>query len=195
MCPVSFAALLLLPTLQAPVGSPAIAPGDNALIALVLKEVAGPGAYTVVSPRTRLGMSDREGAEAIEHTRTFLKNGLRIPGYDPSALVDALIEANRTQQTLTLPSNPEGGFLVDYDGRFARYFESGGGGWERLRSENPGARGQTRISIPVLDKEHHLLLVYVGTQYDWLAGSGHVIAYRLEKGRLREVGSVMMWIS
>jgi hypothetical protein len=40
-----------------------------------------------------------------------------------------------------------------------------------------------------------LVLVYVGTQSHWLAGAGWVILYKYEKGELKEISKVMMWIS
>jgi len=172
-----------------------IGPGGNDLLALVLKTGFKAQGYTIVSPQTRLGMGETKDAAEIEASKKYIREGLKAEGYDFTKLIDALYACNSPSVKLTLPSAPDDGYVVDYDGKFSKYFEGEGGGWEALRKENPLAAGMTTVSLPVLDKKNGIVLVYVGTQYDWTAGSGSVFAFRLEKGALREIGSVMMWIS
>lgn len=172
-----------------------IGPGGNDLLALILKTRFEKDGYTIVDPQTRLGMGEVKDAAEVESSKKFIKESLALGGYDPTKLLDALYAANTPSVRLTLPSAQDQGYLVDYDGKFEKYFEADGGGWEKLRSDNPFAAGCTSVSLPVIDKKAGIVLIYIGTQYDWTAGAGYVIAYRLENGKLREIGNVMMWIS
>jgi hypothetical protein len=70
-----------------------------------------------------------------------------------------------------------------------------GGGWEKCYKETPKAHGNTTVSIPVYDKKTGIVLVYMGTQSHWLAGSGWIIAYEYKEGKLKEMKRVMLWIS
>jgi len=85
--------------------------------------------------------------------------------------------------------------VIDYDGKFANYFKEDGGGWEKWYKENPKAHGITTVSLPAYDPKTGLVLLYMGTQVHWLAGSGRVILYSYEKGELKELKRLEMWIS
>lgn len=166
---------------------------DNALLAQVLKHNFDEGGYTVVRPMTGLShMGGRSSAE-IANSKKFIIGGLGVRDKALPALVDRLFERNRNPVRLTLKSAPDDGYLID-DGSYAGYFQNGGG-WEKWYQDHPMARGLTTVSIPVLDAESGLVLVYVGTQRHWLDGAGFVLLYRLDKDGLHELARVMMWIS
>jgi hypothetical protein len=171
---------------------------DNLLLAKVLETVfGGRGGFTVVSPKT-VFLSDMgpfrdvsEQTEAKERMKRYFKN----EGYNIGPLVDLLFERNVKSVRLSLKSFPQNGYFIDYKEKHAKYFEGKGGGWDKLRKENPKARGKTRISLPAYDPELHILLVYFGTQADWLAGAGYVVAYRYENAQLNELVRMTIWIS
>ncbi|WP_243316741.1 hypothetical protein [Geothrix paludis] len=193
-----FRAPLLLACLAlagAPARAAAPERGGEDLIARVLVAAAAPGGTTVLRPETRLGMVRMDSPGDRARSLEYCKKNLQVPGYDASALIDALFEHNAAPVRLRLPSAPQDGYVVDHDGTYAAYFKTGGGGWEKLRRDHPGAGGMATVSIPVVDREQRLLLIYLGTQYDWLAGSGHLVVFRMEGAKLREVASLMLWIS
>jgi hypothetical protein len=168
---------------------------DNALLDRILQQEFRGGAFTVVDPMTDLSHLKADKPEDLARSREYVKNEMKIKGYDIGPLFDQLIKKNRKPIRLTLKSSPENGYLMDYDGKFESYFKSDGGGWEKWHKENPMAKGWTRVSLPAYDEKAGIVLVYLGTQYDWLAGSGDLIAYQYLDGKLREFGRVMLWIS
>jgi hypothetical protein len=199
---ISAAALLLatgpaLHAQSAPPAPAALTDEENKLLALALeKNFAGNG-YTVVDPATnprRLGL---DSAEARERIRKSLREKPALAGYALDELLDRFYERNARPIKLTLASNAGNGYVFDDDGKFAAYFASGAGGdgWKKLRKENPLAHGMTGVSVPVFDPKTGLLIVYMGTQYDWLAGGGYLIVYKYEKEKLVELARIMLWIS
>jgi len=168
---------------------------DNALLDQILQQEFKGGAFTVVDPMADLSHLKADKPEDLARSREYVKQGIRIEGYDIGPLYDQLIQKNQKPVRLTLKSSPENGYLMDYDEKFASYFKSGGGGWEKWHKENPMTQGWTRVSLPAYDGNAGIVLVYLGTQYDWLAGSGYLIAYQYKDGKLTELGRVMLWIS
>ncbi len=167
---------------------------ENAFLALVLKHSDSQGGYTVVKPETRLSHMDGSDAEQVKQSKKYVTEQLAKSGDDVATLVDRLYERNKKSVRLTLKSSPKDGYIID-DGEYAKYFKQGGGGWEKWHEEKPQAHGFTTVSLPVYDEKSGLLLVYIGTQYDWLEGAGFVVLFRYEKGSLHAIGRVMMWIS
>jgi len=168
---------------------------DNDILALALHASYGGGGYTVVSPETTLDHMDLNSPERMESAKKYILEHIKTTGYDLGPLIDLLLSKNMKPVRLTLPSAPQAGYLIDYDGRFKNYFAQGGGGWEKWYAENPMAHVWTKVSLPAFDPEQKIVLVYMGTQSHWLAGAGYVIAYRYEDGVLHTIGEVMMWIS
>jgi hypothetical protein len=168
---------------------------DNALLDQILQQEFKGGGFTVVDPKTDLSRLGIDKPESLARSREYVKEGLKIEGYDIGPLFDQLIKKNQKSVRLSLKSSPESGYFIDFDGKFANYFNSDGGGWEKWHKENPMAHGMTRVSLPAYDDKAGIVLVYLGTQYDWLAGSGHLIAYKYKDGKLQELGRVMLWIS
>ncbi len=164
---------------------------ENAILAQVLQRQNEDGGFTVVSPTTAFGRREPNAANIKKN----VKDKIRIEGYDIGPLVDKLIEKNKERIPLSLKSSPEKGYIVDYDGKFKKYFDEGGGGWEKWYKDNPSARGYTRVSLPAYDEQAGVVLVYIGRQSHRLAGAGYIVAYRYEDGQLKELGRVMLWIS
>jgi hypothetical protein len=81
------------------------------------------------------------------------------------------------------------------DGHYLKYFDPNGGGWEKLYKDHPKAHGITTVSLPAHDLKSGMVLIYTGTQTHWLAGSGHIILYKYENGKLKELKRVETYIS
>jgi len=167
---------------------------ENSFLALALKHADSHGGYTVVAPTTGLSHLDGSDAEAVKQSKQYVTEQLKKHGDAVSALVDRLFERNRKSVRLSLKSAPEDGYVID-NGEYEKYFKDGGGGWEKWHQERPLAHGFTTVSLPVYDEKSGLVLVYIGTQSDWLAGAGWVVLFRYEKGALRAIGEAMMWVS
>jgi hypothetical protein len=168
---------------------------EAAILALVLRQPYTGTGYTVVSAETKIAHVDFGKAAEVEQSKKYVRERFEADNIDAAKLIDRLFDRNKKSVRLTIKSSPEDGYVVDRDGKFARYFKGDGGGWEQWRHENPIARSSTTVSLPVHDEKSGLVMVYVGTQKDWLVGSGWIILYKYEKGQLRQVAKVMMWIS
>lgn len=166
----------------------------NEVLRLVLQTEYQDGGFTVVDPMTSLGL----GSEDAESWASNLARNQSDPELDKAvieSLLNKLIELNKKPQRLTIDSSPSDGYLIDYDGKFDKYFEDGGGGWDQWYKENPKAHGSTQVSLPACDQDSGLAVVYKGTQSHWLAGAGYLILYRYESGKLNELNRLMLWIS
>jgi len=56
----------------------------------------------------------------------YIYKNIKIQDYDISNLVDLLLERNKKSVRLSLESLPKDGYIIDYDGTYARYFEEKG---------------------------------------------------------------------
>ncbi len=165
---------------------------DDAILtkALMLKsKVEG---VTAVAPMTYVYGQD---SKDLASTRKYIKERFPVANYDIARLFDTLMEKNRISVRLTLPSSPEKGFIIDYDGTFKKYFEKGGGGWEQWHKDNPTLRGHTTVSLPAYDPETGFVLLYIATQSEPLSGSGYILLYKYSEGNLREISRAMLWVS
>jgi hypothetical protein len=190
----------LMAALAAPLTSSCAAPpeplDDNTILSLILTSPFADGGYTVVSPRTSLdGLGTTQYAQTSFGGIGYIRAYLRVRDYDLTGLIDILAERNKESTPLTIASSIRQGYYIDYENKFSRYFEKGGGGWEQLRAENPWAHGMTTISLPAYDPKTGIILVYIGTQWDWTTGEGRIYAFQYRNGVLKELKSVELWIS
>jgi len=170
--------------------------GDNAILALALTHKFDDGGHTVVSPETGTGMTGVADPEDLAQLKRYATQKLQLPGVDVGKLIDDFAAKNRKSVRLTLASAPEKGYLIDFNGEYAKYFgKDGGGGWDAWYKDHPKAHGQTTVSLPAWDRASGTVLLYMGTQSHWLAGAGFLIAYKYDGTTLREIKRVMMWIS
>lgn len=167
---------------------------DNRLLSLALSQAFNKGGYTVVDPDTGTGHLSSDPKE-LAQVRKYVAEGLKVPGADVPALLDAFLARNARSVRLTLPSAPERGYLVDYEGTYRKYFENDGGSWPAWHRDHPEAHGSTSVSLPLYDKQAGVVLLTLGTQYDGKAGAGYLIAYRYDGTTLGEISRVMLWIS
>ena len=110
-----------------------------------------------------------------------------------NGLVDKFFGKNKKSSRLSLKSDPSRGYVIDYDGKFRRYFEKGEGGWKQFYKENPNAHGRISISLPAFDEKSGLVLVYKGTWDNWRLGRGYLILYKYKDGKLKEVKRIEIW--
>lgn len=103
---------------------------ENKILTLILKRSYTDGGYTVVAPDTELWDPFSDDPKEIDQDKKQISEQLKTEDVDVSRLVDRLFKRNKNPVRLTLESSPCEGYLIDYDGRYERYFENGGG-WEK----------------------------------------------------------------
>jgi hypothetical protein len=167
----------------------------NQILSLLLKSHDSNGDYTVVSPETSTGVDWFDTAEEAKNYIIDTATRFNTLTYDFTNLANQLYEINLKYKYLTLQSSTKDGYYVDYDGKFSQYFEKDGGGWEQWHQEHPEAHGSTSISIPAYAPKTGYILIYMGTQYDWLMGSGGLYVFKYIHGKLTEIDHSQMWVS
>lgn len=170
---------------------------DAAILSLVLQRSFEDNGYTVVLPDTDLftGEGKFTTADQIDQAKKRLAQEFETPGFHASDLIDSLYKRNQKAVRLTVKSAPQRGYIFDYDHHYSKYFEKNGGGWKKLYKQNPKAHGMTTVSLPAHDVKSGLVLVYTGTQSHGLAGSGWIVLYKYQNGKLRELKRVMLYVS
>jgi hypothetical protein len=181
------AALLTVFLLSFQVAGERKSPTTDEILSLVLQHSFKDGGFTVVDPDTEVRHLER-----IAKHMGVIEEMLDLKYY---GLVEKLFEKNKKSSRLSLKSDPSKGYVIDYDGKFRRYFEKDGGGWEQWYKENPNAHGMTSVSLPVIDEKSGVVLVYKGGQSNWLAGGGFLTMYKYKDGKLEFIKSYMIWIS
>lgn len=168
---------------------------ESRVISLCLQSLPINGGYTVVLPETYFDHFDLSDQEEIQSTKAYIKEHLKIEGYDMAPLLDEFFKMNKESISLNLKSSTKKGYFIDYDGTYQSYLKNGGGGWQKWYEENPKAYGLTKISRPVYDSDNGIVLIYRGTTAGMLAGSGYIVAYKYEGNGMKELGHVMLWAS
>ncbi|MCX6928461.1 MAG: hypothetical protein NT154_35420 [Verrucomicrobia bacterium] len=171
---------------------------DNTILSLALAGAYPHGGYVVVHPKAELDTVDLGEAQYIKDSLSSAA-GPSTNGV-VGALVDQLFERNKGSGTrqavrLTLVSSLTNGYVVDHDGKYARYFRNDGGSWPRLYEENPKVRGVVTVSLPACDKKTGLVVLYKGIHEHGLQGRGEAILYMYESGKLRKLKSITLWIA
>ena len=176
-------------------------PSDNTVLTQVLRaqtqvrQLLDPGSFTVVAPDTAPSLGLGHGLGNYEDvTGASLQHEFDMV-HDILALHGTLIKRNAKPIRLSLESSPDDGYLIDYDGKFEKYFEEDGGGWKRWHKENPKAHSWTRVSLPVYRQNAGLVLIYIGGSSDGFGGSGGLFLYTYEDGRLEHKAYLNLWVS
>lgn len=160
---------------------------------MVLKAFNRDGGYTLVDPRT-VSPADSKDPKGVMG-EMYISEHLQTNGVFVAGLVERLFERNAKPVRLTLKSSPQDGYEIDSDARYEKYFKKHGGGWEKLYKENPKVHSITTVSLPAYDQKTGLVLVYIATSSNWLAGTGCVVLYKYENGKLKELNRVTMWVA
>jgi hypothetical protein len=119
-----------------------------------------PPKFNIVSPWTSFDSMEEEGAEGRQQRREYLYRDLEFDDDVKQKLIEQFLENNREKQSLQLPAVRGTGFIVDYDGKFNRYFDDDEGGWDALYPDYPNADGYYTVSMPAYDPESSLVLIY-----------------------------------
>jgi len=168
---------------------------EGAVLALALQRSYREGGFAVVSPNTDVSELGDGSSNKIEDCKKFVLKELQTNDPDIVNLVDKFFERNKKTIRLSIKSSPLEGYIIDRDRTFEKYFEKDGGGWSKWHTENPKARNSTKVSLPAYDAKSGFVLLYVSIVADSLMGSGQMLLYKLEKGDLKFVKRVMLWVS
>jgi hypothetical protein len=151
-----------------------------------------PGHFMVVYPSQDFhyifASNPQEAEEYKNEMKTYIKN-------DPytSGMIDKLFELNKQPYKLSLPSNLEKGYYVDYPQIFKNYIWRWNGlGYYSLRWEtyHPLAEGPVRISKPYYDPETGLVLTYVtGINFEQ-SQYGDVTVFSYKDGKIEQIGGL-----
>jgi hypothetical protein len=167
---------------------------DDVILSQVLKGKYEDGGFTVVAPMTTLRIPLPTEDEVFKKkVMQDLSGRFKSAGYEIDQLLKRLIDKNKSPTKLELKSSQTDGYIIDYDGKFAKYRGREGGGWKKWYEENPKAHGITRVSLPVHDERTGYVLVYKGNEYYKLAGAGYLILYKYSEGKLEELAKVRLW--
>ena len=163
---------------------------EEEIISLILPQGEMEGRYDVFNPEMSLpSWLDSEYED-------FLRRSFRQEGFNFDELVTALFANNTKPVRMNIPSSPEKGYLIDYDGKFQSYFEQDGGGWVQLRQENPEARTMVKLSVPVYDPKTGFVMIYLGWEGGGgLLGEGRVVVFKYAFGRMIAITSLLLWHS
>ena len=180
---------------------------ENRIMTLVLKEFFGGDiGYEVIKPEMyrRIGGVSPEEREHLKefiidrfhYTTDGAELSINIEDENVLSLIDRFLEINQDPGKLTIPSSPEDGYYIDYDGKFSRYFQGGvSAGWTRWRLTRPNAGSSVDLLLPAYDAESGLILMYIGMQGAPLTGFGDIFLFQYKDGEFKTLGSVMVWIS
>ena len=169
----------------------------ESLLRFILSSQYDDGGYKIVNPY--MGLSYGGFSAAITSyggAYGRLVDALEAEGCDVLKMTTALNERNNQPEPLTIPSSPQDGYIIDYDNGMATYFDNRDiDGWEVFWEKNPESGGYTTISAPVYDPETGIILVYYDTVGGWLAGIGHLVAFRYRDGVFEGIAEVQLWVS
>lgn len=79
------------------------------------------------------------------------------------------------------------------DGTVGQIF--GDGGWEEFNRRFPNCQGIVNLSRAGFNKNNTEALLYVGNQWDWLAGEGRIVLFQKKGGEWTEVATGTCWVS
>lgn len=163
---------------------------ENAILAQALKQPFTGGGYTIVNPMTNLPIN-----ESALREKRYIAEQLQSNYPVVLNLLDQLIARNGRSAWLSLKSSEKDGYLIDYTGEYKKYLQGDGAGWDRLYHDHPKAHGYTTVSLPVHDQKTGLVLLYKATQSHAQTGTGWIILYKYDSGRLRKLKAAIVWVS
>ena len=169
---------------------------DNILLSLVLTKSFDDGGYTVVSPQTHIENLKVKNSMELKKLKQYVGTKMKIPGVNLDKIIDLLVKRNMNSVRLTLRSSPQKGYIIDYDGKFKKYFsEHGAIDWDKWYNENPTAHGWTSVSLPAYCPKSDVFLVYKGFYLHAGWGLGLILAFKYDNYKITELARVMIWIS
>jgi hypothetical protein len=128
----------------------------------------------------------------------FIKDSLPISKSLSKKLFFKLIEVNR--DTIFLPANSDtvkGYKLVSEE--VLKNINNGNQNadqyWTNFYNIFHNSMGIVEVSIPVFDKTSGYYMIYIGEHSQYLAGTGYLILFNIDKDKYTEIKKIMIWIS
>ena len=178
---------------------------DNRLLGLVLAERCQNGCdlaiagNTVVPPLFEMLDAvppDDFSRKVFGNKKQALRELIRAKGLKADDLIDWFFEHPPKVRKILLPSSARFGYRVDHDGKYERYFDRNGEGFGMWRRGMPSSpRGWVHVSTPMYDPKTGIVLIYIGENYNLLAGEGNILAYQIRGEEAEEIGRINMWIA
>jgi len=119
----------------------------------------------------------------------FTKNGKYWGGFSMSGFRNGLI--GRRSLNSNLRFNIKHELISDA----ARDHIFGQGGWKMFYQQYPNCRGIVDLSRVGFDKNKAQALLYVGNQWDYLAGEGFLVFLENKDGEWKIVDRAVIWVS
>jgi hypothetical protein len=179
---------------------------ENRIMTLVIEYFCGKdnanyknGQYVVVDPRFSNLSSFTSYLKQFKNDT--IKNLQLEPNYNQdfissvNSTFDRFLGINESTSMLSLKSSPEEGYYIDYDGKFANRTSDYPTGWERWRVFHHNARSSIQLSVPAYDPESGIIVVHIGFIGDYLVGSGQIIVFKLEDGKLKPLAGSQTWVA
>lgn len=179
---------------------PESSPDDERVLSLVLEwslgQIPKNETHIVISPITRLRKrGDAQGYEEFSRLRNDVVKYIHVECYDVGILFTQLIERNTKPVRVKFARALEKRFVIDKDDTFPKYFQDGGGGWDRWHKDNPKALAYSAVSLPVVDKDRGFVMIYIESKTDERIGRGTIYLLKQEGGKLVRLGYRLVWMT
>lgn len=159
---------------------------DEDIIKLILDSGSSQGRYDVINPQMS-GQYISDSESTILYY--FQQEGL-------GSLANNFVTKNTQPKLMDIPSSPDHGYVIDYDGKYESYFEGGqSDGWIKFRQENPKAGAMIDFSIPAYDPVTGLAMINIEWSGDGLMGGGGIYVYKYIFGRLIPINYLLLSMS
>ena len=131
----------------------------------------------------------------VDHTAQTLDYVLQNMHAVAPATLDSFRSRNASSQTLRADMQLGGPYTLLSQAGKNRIFSQNQSGWDIFYNRFPQAPGLTTFSRVGFDLPLDQALVYMGTQSNWLAGSGYYILLKKVNGTWSIDQQVLIWIS
>ena len=131
----------------------------------------------------------------VDHTAQTLDYVLQNMHAVAPATLNSFRSRNASSQTLRADMQLGGHYTLLSQAGKNRIFSQNQSGWDIFYNRFPQAPGLTTFSRVGFDLPLDQALVYMGTQSNWLAGSGYYILLKKVNGTWSIDQQVLIWIS
>jgi len=154
------------------------------IITLSLEQDRESNKFNIIDPRTLYWPP----AYRKDFNLEWIKDHFRKQGFEAGDLLEKLYDINNKETRLTIKSEPEKGYLIDYDLKFRTYLNDG---FQKLFKDHPNAGCFISVSIPVYDSVSKIVLI---EKHILCAPgpAGVIDAYKYEDGKLIKIGWIML---
>jgi hypothetical protein len=161
---------------------------------LALTHEGAPDTFSVVVPDTELVLQD----PSRENLASIAEKIRATPGWagtDPAPLLETLLKRNKGPHPVPVESRPSEGYVVDRDGTYAAYLNSGNeGDWKRMYRDHPQVKNVKRVALPAVDPAAQAALVYLQTRTLTSSGNGAILVCRYSAGTVEILEKIRVWV-